>query len=311
MPEYKRVKGQTRSLDFFKNPELAAKITLDAQRILGVDAAIMFADLLPMLEPMGFELDYKEGVGPWFSNPIEKADDVELVRVVEADDELHYIVETITNILADLPTDIALIGFAGAPFTLASYVIEGQSSRDFAKAKRFMYTQPQAWHQLLNKITSTVIDYALLQIRSGVQAVQIFDSWLGTLSLADYLKYVDQHVRRLMSGICGRVPIIYFGVGNAHLLEAMQETGCDFLALDWRVPLKRTWDQLGSTAIQGNLDPLVLCADSSVIESATKDLLDSVEGKPGYIFNLGHGIVPSTPVDNVKRLVDLVHAYTS
>ena len=309
MPEYKRIKGNTPSLEFFKNPELAAQITLYAQRTLNVDAAIMFADLLPMLEPMGFRLDYKEGIGPWFDNPIESPIDVDRVRTAIAKDELSYITQTIGNILEGLPKDIPLIGFAGAPFTLASYVIEGRSSRDFLKTKRFMYSCPDAWNSLLEKITTTVIDYVRLQIQSGVHAMQIFDSWVGTLSCADYMRYVDKHSCRLMSAVTGKVPVIYFGVGNGHLLEAMQASGPDFMALDWRASLTASWDLLGTGAIQGNLDPLVLCADFETVKAASKNLLDSVNGRPGHIFNLGHGIVPQTPLDNVKRLVEFVHEY--
>ena len=311
MPEYHKVKGDMPSLAFFKNPELAAKVTLDAQEILGVDAAIMFADLLPMLEPMGFELDYVAGTGPVFANPIRDVKDVDRIQVVPADEGVGYIKQTIVNILRDLPSDIALIGFAGAPFTLASYLIEGKSSRDFEKTKRFMYRRSSSWNQLLEKLTTAVGDYVELQVNSGVQAVQIFDSWVGTLSCADYETHVASHVKRLMDRINGRVPVIYFAVGNGHLLHAMQATGPDFLALDWRVSLKDTWDNLGTVAIQGNLDPIVLCADQATVRTKAQEILDSVATRPGHIFNLGHGIVPQTPVDNVRYLVDFVHAHTS
>lgn len=310
MPEYHQVKGNTPSLAFFKNPELAAKVTLDAQRILGVDAAIMFADLLPMLEPMGFKLDYLPGAGPVFANPICELKDVERVRVVPAEEGVGYIQQTIKNILEDLPRNVALIGFAGAPFTLASYVIEGKSSRNFEKTKRFMYSHPSAWSELLEKLTTAVGDYIELQIRAGVQTVQIFDSWVGTLSCVDYERYVVSHVRQLMSRIRGRVPIVYFAVGNGHLLHAMQATGPDFLALDWRVNLKNVWDELGTVAIQGNLDPMALCVDRETVRSKAQEILDSVKDKPGHIFNLGHGIVPQTPVDHVRYLVDYVHEHT-
>lgn len=311
MPEYHKVKGNTPSLSFFKNPELAAKVTLDAQRILGVDAAIMFADLLPMLEPLGFELDYVAGTGPVFANPICDVKDVDRIRVVPADEGVGYIRQTIANILQDLPKDIALIGFAGAPFTLASYVIEGKSSRDFEKTKRFMYSRSSAWSRLLEKLTSAVADYVELQVNAGVQAIQIFDSWVGTLSCSDYEWYVAPHVKRLMERIRGRVPVIYFAVGNGHLLHAMQDTGPDFLALDWRVSLKEVWDDLGTVAIQGNLDPISLCADQETVRIKAREILDSVAGRPGHIFNLGHGIVPQTSVDHVRYLVDFVHESTS
>ena len=310
MPEYHRVKGTTPSLEFFKNPELAAKVTLDAQRILNVDAAIMFADLLPMLEPMGFELHYEAGVGPVFANPIKTIDDVERVRVIPATEGVGYISQTVQNILQDLPKTIALIGFAGAPFTLASYVLEGKGSRDFQQTKTFMYSHPDAWRKLLDKLTQAIGDYVELQIEAGVQAVQIFDSWVGTLARTDYETYVAPHTKTLMQRLAGHVPIIYFAVGNSHLLESMQATGPDFLALDWRVDLKASWDHLGTPAIQGNLDPLVLCAEPEVIKSQARAILDSVHGRAGHIFNLGHGIVPQTPVDHVRCLVDFVHNYT-
>ena len=311
MPEYHKVKGDTPSLAFFKNPELAAKVTLDAQQILGVDAAIMFADLLPMLEPMGFELDYVAGTGPVFANPICDVKDVDRLNVVPADEGVGYIQQTIRNILLDLPRDIALIGFAGAPFTLASYVIEGKSSRDFGKTKGFMYGHSAVWNRLLEKLTTAIGDYVELQVTSGVQAVQIFDSWVGTLSCGDYESYVAPHVKRLMDRISGRVPVIYFAVGNSHLLRAMQATGPDFMALDWRVSLRDAWDDLGTVAIQGNLDPIALCTDQETVKTKAQGILDSVAGRSGHIFNLGHGIVPQTPVDHVRYLVDFVHEHTS
>ena len=271
----------------------------------------MFADLLPMLEPLGFELDYVPGTGPVFANPICEVNDVDRIDVMPAEEGVGYIRQTIGNILQDLPKDIALIGFAGAPFTLASYVIEGKSSRNFEKTKQFMYGQTSAWNRLLEKLTTAVGDYVELQMHAGVHAVQIFDSWVGTLSCADYERYVAAHVKRLMSRICGRVPVIYFAVGNSHLLPAMQASGPDFLALDWRVSLKDAWDELGTVAIQGNLDPIALCSERETVRIKAREILDSVSGRAGHIFNLGHGIVPQTPVDNVRFLVDFVHEHTS
>ena len=307
MPEYHALKGDTPSLDFFKNPSLAAKATLDAQRILGVDAAIMFADLLPVLEPMGLNLDYKPGVGPVFENPLRDQQAIEALTVVPAEEGCGYIVETLGRIRSDLPHEVALIGFAGAPFTLACYAVEGKSSRNYAHVKRLMYDHEMLWQSLMDKLVDTVADYVRLQIASGAQAIQLFDSWVGCLSMADYERYVAPATRRLMLSIQGKVPIIYFGTGNAHLLDAMYATGPDLMALDWRVPLVGTWDRLGSRAIQGNLDPIALCGRSSSMISRARNLLNEVGGRPGHIFNLGHGIVPDTPVDNVKRLVDFVH----
>ena len=311
MPEYHILKGDTPSLEFFKNPELAAKATLDAQRILGVDAAIMFADLLPVLEPMGLNLEYKPGVGPVFENPLRDKQAIEALAVVPAEEGCGYVVETLGRILNDLPKEVALIGFAGAPFTLACYAVEGKSSRNYVHVKRLMYDHEVLWQSLMDKLVDTVADYVQLQIASGAQAIQLFDSWVGCLSLADYERYVAPATRRLMERIQGKLPIIYFGTGNAHLLDAMYATGPDLMALDWRVPLVTTWDRLGSRAIQGNLDPIALCGEPNSMINQAQTLLDEVGGRPGHIFNLGHGIIPETPVDNVKRLVDFVREQTA
>lgn len=311
MPEYHRVKGDMPSLDFFKNPEKAAEATLDAQRILGVDAAIMFADLLPIMEPMGLRLDYVPGQGPVFDNPIRHERDVAALISAPAEEATPYIADTVKNILQDLPKDIALIGFAGAPFTLASYAIEGKGSRNYVFVKKMMYEQPQLWHQLLDKLVDQLVSYLQLQIASGVDAVQIFDTWVGSLSIADFRVYVLPHLRKMMTQLKGSVPVIYFGTGNSHLLADIAPLGFDVIAFDWRTPLAETWESLGIPAVQGNLDPIVLCADKATVASQTTALLDSVAGKPGHIFNLGHGIIPETPVDNVKFLVDFVHEHSA
>jgi uroporphyrinogen decarboxylase len=311
MPEYHVVKGATPSLEFFKNPELAARVTLDAQRILGVDAAIMFADLLPVLEPMGLELDYLAGEGPVFANPIRSEAAVAALAVVPADEATPYISETIRGILRELPKSAALIGFAGAPFTLASYAIEGRGSRNYVWVKKMMYQAPALWHALMDKLVDALTGYVLQQIDAGVQAVQLFDSWIGCLSLHDYQCYVARHSNALIERVRGRVPIIYFGTGNPHLVEAMYDAGPDVMAFDWRTPLAASWQRLGCTAVQGNLDPIVLCADRDAIAEQAGAILDEVGGRPGHIFNLGHGIVPETPVDNVKYLVDFVHERTA
>ena len=307
MPEYHALKGDTPSLEFFTTPELAARATLDAQRLLGVDAAIVFADLLPMLVPMGLELDYKAGVGPVFADPVRTAKAVERLAVPPAEDGTGYIAETIGRVLGDLPADIPLIGFAGAPFTLASYAIEGRGSRNYLHVKRMMYRAPEVWRVLMDKLVDAVADYVEFQIDSGVHAIQLFDSWVGCLSRADYDRYVGPGTRRLMDRIRGRVPVIYFGTGNSHLVDTMFDTGPDFLALDWRTPLAATWERLGMPAVQGNMDPIALCADRDAVAQQARRVLDEADGRAGHIFNLGHGIVPETPVDNVKFLVDFVH----
>ena len=311
MPEYHQVKGDLPSLEFFKNPERAAQATLDAQRILGVDAAIMFADLLPILEPMGLDLEYVVGQGPVFANPIRSAADVANLATAPAIEHTPYIADTVRCINEDLPNDIALIGFAGAPFTLASYAIEGKGSRNYVYVKRMMYEAPELWHELMTKLTGQLASYLQLQISAGVEAVQLFDTWVGNLSIYDYGTYVEPHLKALVEALAGTVPVIYFGTGNSHLLPAVSQLNIDVLAFDWRTPLKTTWDQLGCTAVQGNLDPIILCADQAAVASQSQRLLDQVDGRPGHIFNLGHGIIPETPVDNVKFLVDFVHEQSS
>ncbi|MEM9623030.1 MAG: uroporphyrinogen decarboxylase [Pseudomonadota bacterium] len=309
MPEYHAVKGDMPSLDFFKNPDKAAQATLDAQRILGVDAAIMFADLLPIMEPMGLELEYVPGKGPVFANPIRQARDVAELLVQPAEEATPYIAQTVQNILQDLPAHIALIGFAGAPFTLASYAIEGQGSRNYVYVKQMMYNTPELWADLMHKLVEQVVSYLQLQIASGVDAVQLFDTWVGNLSVLDFRTYVRPYLQAVLQKLNSPVPVIYFGTGNSHLLADVAELGFDVVAFDWRTPLASTWESLGFKAVQGNLDPIVLCAQQEAIASQAGALLQSVAGKPGHIFNLGHGIIPETPVANVQYLVEFVQTY--
>ncbi len=311
MQEYHDVKGDTPSLDFFKTPDLAAKVTCDAQRILGVDAAIMFADLLPILEPMGLKLDYLPGIGPNIENPVRTNADIDALRIAPAAEATPYIKDTISLIRAELPSDIPLIGFGGAPFTLASYAIEGKGSRNYVFVKQMMHGDPGAWHALMSRITEVAADYLRFQIDSGVQAIQIFDSWVGSLGPADYRSYVAPYSKALIDAISCDVPISHFGTGNPALLEDMAEAGGDVIALDWRAPLIESWDRMGVKSVQGNLDPIVLCATAEAVAREANTLLDEVNGRPGHIFNLGHGIIPETPVDNVKRLVDVVHNHRS
>ena len=321
MKEYHQVKGSTPSLTFFKTPALAAQVTCDAQRILGTDAAILFADLLPILEPLGLTLDYLPDIGPNISNPVRSAADVDALKVLPAAETMPYIAEAIRLIRQELPADIPLIGFGGAPFTLASYAIEGKGSKNYIHVKKMMHGDASLWHGLMEKITTCAIDYLNYQIKSGVQAIQIFDSWVGALSVDDYRTHVFPHSQRLLREISnadrgagggangGQVPVIHFGTGNPALLPLMAEAGGDVMALDWRAPLVETWDLLGVKAVQGNLDPVILFADRQGVEKAAGKLMADVAGRPGHIFNLGHGILPETPVDNVKALVDFVHEF--
>lgn len=311
MKEYHAVKGSTPSLDFFKTPHLAAQVTCDAQRILGVDAAILFADLLPILEPMGLRLDYLPGVGPNIDNPVRTHKDIDALKVEKSSESMPYIEQAIRLIRQELPADIPLIGFGGAPFTLASYAIEGQGSRNYIHVKRLMLSDPGAFHTIMAKMTDCAIDYLNYQIDMGVQAVQIFDSWVGCLSVRDYQQSVLEHSRRLIDGISGRVPVIHFGTGNPALLPLMAEAGGDVMAIDWRAPLRKSWQLMGCRAIQGNMDPVALFAERSAVEQAAASVLEEAGGQPGHIFNLGHGILPETPVDNVKALVDFVHEFSA
>ena len=270
----------------------------------------MFADLLPILEPMGLRLDYVAGRGPVFDNPIRTVGDVDNLVNAPAAEATPYIAETVTNILQELPADIALIGFAGAPFTLASYAVEGQGSRNYVFAKKLMYEHEAVWNRLLEKLVDQVVSYLELQISAGVDAVQVFDTWVGALSVVDFRRYVLPHTIRLIDALRGKVPVIYFGTGNGHLLPDTMHAAPDVLALDWRVPLGATWSMLGCKAVQGNLDPIALCADQVTVASQAQSVLDEAAGRPGHIFNLGHGIIPETPVDNVKFLVDYVHEHS-
>lgn len=310
MQEYHDVKRDTPSLDFFKTPHLSAQVTCDAQRILGVDAAILFADLLPVLEPMGLKLDYLPGIGPDISNPVRTASDIDSLSVTRAADTQAFIGEAIALIRRELPSDIPLIGFAGAPFTLASYAIEGRGTKTYSRLKEMMLGDEGAWFALLDRITDVVIDYLNFQVDSGVQAIQVFDSWVGCIGPAEYERYVLRHTRRLFESVSGRVPVIHFGTGNPALLPLMAQAGGDVMALDFRAPLTASWDITGVRAVQGNLDPFYLCAGRAATEAGAKRILDEVGGRPGHIFNLGHGIHLTTPPDNVKALVNYVHEYS-
>ena len=311
MPEYHRLKGNTPSLDFFKTPELAAQAAIDAQRILGVDAAIMFADLLPIIEPLGFELDYLPQVGPVIGNPIKSTQCVTQIPHVCAEEHYGYISKTVQYTNEGLPPDIPLLGFSGAPFTLASYLLEGGSSKLFLRTKEFMYNHEASWHELLAKLVDTLVDYLQIQIRSGVKAIQIFDTWIGCLSIADFERYVSRHLENLFEKLANTVPTIYFGTGNSHLCKDVSRLGMSLLALDWRTPLSATWLESGLTAVQGNLDPAILLTNQKIIQRESQRILQEIDNRPGHIFNLGHGIMPTTPVDHVKFLVDFVHETTS
>ncbi len=314
MPEYRAIRAKTTFLGLCKTPELAAQVTLDAQRILGVDAAILFADLLPILEPMGFKLTYEEGEGPKIHNPLRTAADIGALKAPDPRQSMPFVGGAIELIRRGLPGDIPLIGFAGAPFTLAAYAIEGGGSKNYIHTKSLMLGDPGAWRALMQHFTRQITDYLLAQIEWGVQAVQLFDSWVGCLSPADYREHALPWVKQVIAAVKGKVPVIYFGTGTATLLPLVfdpalgaQDTQPDVVGIDWHTPLQRGWE-IGAKAVQGNLDPVCLFAPRQAVLHKAAEVLEAAKGRTGHIFNLGHGILPNTPVDNVRALVDFVHA---
>jgi uroporphyrinogen decarboxylase len=308
LPEYRAVRSSVAFLELCKRPELAAEVTLSAQQALGVDAAILFADLLPILEPMGFQLEYTPGDGPQILNPVRKEDDLSRVAALRNVDDLGFVFETVRIVRKSLPSEIPLLGFAGAPFTLASYAIEGGGSRDFARTKRTMYGCPALWDGLLRRLADSLVVYLTQQIEAGCQAVQIFDSWAGCLSPADYRDYALPYTKSVFDRLPARVPAIHFLTGNPALLRLQRQAGGSIIGLDWRVDLGDAWKTVGEdVAVQGNLDPLVLQSDLSTLKTQAKSILDAAGGRPGHIFNLGHGVLPDTDPNNVKALVNLVH----
>ena len=307
MKEYREVRDRHSFLELCKDSNLAAEVTVYAVQRLGVDAAIIFSDILVLVEPMGLHLEYAKGDGPVIHNPIRLAADVSRLSSVKDGDGLEFVYEAIRKARKDLPSHIPLIGFAGAPFTLASYIIEGKGSRNFIQTKSMMYTEPDAWRRLMTKIAQSLIGYLNAQISAGAQAVQLFDSWVGCLSPEDYKHYVLPYSRQVIQGIQAGTPVIHFGTETAMLLELMKEAGGHVIGVDWRVDLDVAWKRLGDVAIQGNLDPAVLFAEVPDIRREAKRILDQAAGRPGHIFNLGHGVLPNTPVGHVKALVNIVH----
>lgn len=308
MPEYRRIRAAHSFLELCRNPQLCSEIMCVAVEQLGVDAAIVFSDLLPILEPMGMDLEFAQGEGPQIHNPVREAADVERVIELESADALHFVMEAVRQTRADLPANIPLIGFAGAPFTLASYAIEGGASREFLHTKTLMLRDPGAWNALMSRLARAIVVYLNAQIAAGAQAVQLFDSWAGTLGPDDYRSYVLPHVRQVIAGITPGVPVISFATGNPQLLSLLAEGGASVVGADWRVRLDEAWQMIGhDRAIQGNLDPLSLLADRSQLGSRATDILHQAAGRPGHIFNLGHGVLQQTPPDNARALVEVVH----
>jgi uroporphyrinogen decarboxylase len=308
MGEYREVRAKVSFLELCKSPELATEVTVTAAERLGVDAAILFADILLILEPLGFDLEVAKGEGPVIHNPIREAADVDRVRRMLDVEPLDYVMKAVASIRSALRPTTPLIGFAGAPFTLACYAIEGGGSRHYEKAKAFMYKDPGAWHELMSILVDGTVLYLNAQAAAGAQALQLFDSWVGTLGPDDYARFVQPHMRRLFESLDPSVPSIHFGTDTSTLLELQRDAGGSVIGLDWRIELADGWNRLGSgVAVQGNLDPVALFGPFEEVERKTRRILEQAAGRPGHIFNLGHGIMPHTPVDNVLRLVDLVH----
>ena len=308
MPEYREVRAKTSFLELCKNPALCSEVMCTAVEFLGVDAAIIFSDLLPILEPMGLDLEFAPGDGPVIHNPVREAGEVDRLLDLESVDALHFVVETVRQTRADLPSHLPLIGFAGAPFTLASYAIEGGSSRNYLHTKTLMYRDEGAWRTLMQRFARAVTMYLNAQIAAGAGAVQLFDSWVGCLGPGDYRRYVLPYVRELIAGLTPGTPVIHFGAGNPELLPHISEAGGDVIGVDWRVGLADAWLRVGhDRAVQGNLEPISLLAPVEEIRRRAADVLAQADGRPGHIFNLGHGIVPQTPPDHARALVDMVH----
>jgi uroporphyrinogen decarboxylase len=319
MSEYRSLRERHTLLDICRTPDLATEVTLQPVRRIEVDAAILFSDLLLPLEPLGIHFDFVKGEGPAIDNPLRSEADLARIRRFEPRDELAYVLDAIKQIKAALAGRVPLIGFAGAPFTLASYAIEGGHSSSFAHTKSLMYGHPAAWHRFCDTVADVIGEYLVAQIEAGVDAVQIFDSWVGALNAADYREFILPHTRKIFDRVRARnadaggdgVPTIHFGVGTGSILAELREAGGDVIGADWRTPLDEAWERIGpNRGIQGNLDPTLLLGPLDRLFAATDEVLARAAGRPGHIFNLGHGILPTTPVEHVQALARYVHQKT-
>jgi uroporphyrinogen decarboxylase len=312
MSEYREVRARVGFLELCKNPDLAAEVTVTAVERLGVDAAIIFADILLILEPMGIDLEFAKGDGPKIHNPVRNSVDIDRLREVDDVTALDFVFEAIRRTRSALAGNIPLIGFCGAPFTLASYMIEGGGSKNYIHTKQLMYNDAGAWHAMMSLVSRALAKYLNAQVAAGAQAVQVFDSWVGCLSPDDYREYVLPHTQSVIRNVTAGVPVLHFGTGTAALLELMREAGGDVIGFDWRVRLDEAWARVGhDVAVMGNLDPVSLFANVEHVRTEAKRILDQAAGRPGHIFNLGHGILPETPVETVIALVKSVHEMTS
>lgn len=312
MEDYMKIRRKHSFLEMCKNPEIAAEVTLQPVERLGVDAAILFADILLPLDGMGLTVEFTKGEGPLIHNPIRCAGDVEKIQVLSGEEMTPYVMEAIRLVRKELAGRVPLIGFSGAPFTLASYMIEGGSSRDYLNCKKMMWGAADLWHELMSKVSDVILNYLRAQIKAGAQAVQIFDSWVGTLNREDYRKYVMPYSKRIIDGLKDMdVPVIHFANNGSALLELVREAGGDVIGIDWRINIDEAWPRVGfDRGIQGNIDPAILLAPKNIMEEKVKDILRRAENRPGHIFNLGHGVHKETNVENVKALVEMVHEYS-
>jgi uroporphyrinogen decarboxylase len=311
MEEYRLIRKKHSFLEMCKTPELAVAVTLQPIQRFDLDAAIIFSDILLPLEKMGITLKFSDAGGPVIETPVRSRQSVVGLKAVEPEEDLPYVLNAIELTCRELDGKIPLIGFCGAPFTLASYVIEGGGSKNYQLTKTMMYSDPGTFHLLMEKLTDMVVCYLNSQIRHGAAAVQVFDSWIGILSTEDYRNYVSPHMKRLFASLDTTVPSIHFGVGTFHLLKLMHEAGGSVIGVDWRVPIDEAWELMGmDCAIQGNLDPVSLFCSAEHIGNQVVDIVDRVGGRHGHIFNLGHGILQGTPIDKVEFLVESVHRYS-
>jgi uroporphyrinogen decarboxylase len=310
LPEYRELRKHHSLFDVCRQPELCAEVTLQPVRVHGVDAAVMFADIMLPVLGMGIDVELVEGVGPVIERPIQSLEDVERLTVPDPEESVPFILEAVRLVREELGPNEAVIGFAGGPFTVAGYLIEGKPTREFAKTKACMYGSPEVWHGLMDKLAETFVPYLAAQVDAGADVVQLFDSWVGALSADDYREFVAPYSKRVLAGV--DVPTIHFGTGTLHLLGDMAAVGGDVIGLDWRVPIERGWEIVGpDRAVQGNLDPALLLGPWERAEAATLGILEAVAGRQGHIFNLGHGVLPDTEPAVLGRLVQLVREKTS
>jgi uroporphyrinogen decarboxylase len=310
LPEYREVRKRFGLFEICRQPELCADVTLQPVRAHGVDAAVLFADIMLPVLGMGVEVELVEGVGPVVREPVASLGDVERLRVPEPEEAVPFVLETLRIVRGELDGDRAVVGFAGGPFTVAGYLIEGKPTRDFVSTKTCMYAAPEVWHALMDKLADTFAAYVAAQARSGADVVQLFDSWVGALSAEDYREFVAPYSARILHAV--DVPTIHFGTGATHLLRDLTAVGGDVIGLDWRTPIEGGWDLVGSgRGVQGNLEPALLLGPWERVEAAAGRILDAVAGRRGHVFNLGHGVLPQTPVENLQRLVDLVRERTA